>query len=131
MKRRRPLQSRVTTVIDVAREARVSVASVSRVVNGHANVTPETRQRVLEVIERLRYVPHTAARGLITKRTHVIGVLLPDLHGGFFSELIRSIDATAREHHLHLLLSSSHGDAAEMRAAIVAMRGRVEGLLIL
>jgi LacI family transcriptional regulator len=119
------------TVTDVAREARVSVASVSRVVNGHPNVTPETRQRILEAIDRLHYVPHTAARGLITKRTHVIGVLLPDLYGGFFSELIRGIDGAAREQRLQLLLSSSHGDAAEMVAAIRAMRGRIEGLLIL
>jgi LacI family transcriptional regulator len=119
------------TITDVAREARVSVASVSRVVNGHANVLPETRQRITEVIDRLRYVPHTAARSLATRRTHVIGVLLPDLYGGFFSELIRGIDAAARELGLHLLLSSSHGDATEMAAAIRAMRGRVEGLLVL
>ncbi|HMG22449.1 MAG TPA: LacI family DNA-binding transcriptional regulator, partial [Kofleriaceae bacterium] len=119
------------TITDVAREARVSVASVSRVVNGHANVLPETRQRIAEVIARLRYVPHTAARSLITRRTQVIGVLLPDLYGGFFSELIRGIDAAARDHQLHLLLSSSHGDASEMAAAIRAMHGRVEGLLVL
>jgi LacI family transcriptional regulator len=119
------------TITDVAREARVSVASVSRVVNGHANVLPETRQRITEVIDRLRYVPHTAARSLATRRTHIIGVLLPDLYGGFFSELIRGIDAAARELGLHLLLSSSHGDATEMAAAIRAMRGRVEGLLVL
>jgi LacI family transcriptional regulator len=129
--RRHAQQDRATTLTDVAREARVSVASVSRVVNGHTNVTPETRQRILDVVARLRYVPDTAARGLITKRTHVIGVLLPDVYGGFFSELIRGIDSAAREHHLQLLLSSSHGDAAEMGAAIRAMRGRVEGLLIL
>jgi LacI family transcriptional regulator len=131
LKSRSTAKPRATTITDVAREARVSVASVSRVVNGHSNVIPETRQRILEVIERLRYVPHTAARSLITKRTHVIGVLLPDLYGGFFSELIRGIDAAAREHKLHLLLSSSHGDATEMAAAIRAMRGRVEGLLVL
>jgi len=122
---------RASTITDVAREARVSVASVSRVINGHANVTPETRQRILEVVEQLRYVPHTMARSLITKRTHAIGVLLPDLYGGFFSELIRGIDAEARRQELHLLLSSSHGNTGEMAAAIRAMRGRVEGLLVL
>ena len=129
--RSQPPKPRATTVTDVARDARVSVASVSRVVNGHANVTAETRTRVLEAVERLRYVPHTAARSLITKRTHVIGVLLPDLYGGFFSELIRGIDSAAREQNLQLLLSSSHGNAEEMQVAIRAMRGRVEGLLIL
>src|SRR3954464_13880899 len=120
-----------TTITDVAREARVSVASVSRVVNGHANVLPETRQRIIDVIDRLRYVPHSAARSLITRRTHMIGALLPDLHGEFFSELIRGIDGAAREHGLHVLLSSSHGDAAEMAAAVRAMHGRVEGLVVL
>jgi len=119
------------TITDVAREARVSVASVSRVVNGHANVLPGTRQRITEVIARLRYVPHTAARSLITRNSHMIGVLLPDVYGEFFSELIRGIDTAARDHHLHLLLSSSHGDAAEMAAAIRAMHGRVEGLVVL
>src|SRR4249919_1755410 len=132
MTRRPPARTHASTTInDVAREARVSVASVSRVVNGHANVLPETRQRITEVIDRLRYVPHTAARSLVTRRTHMIGVLLPDLYGVFFSELIRGIDAAARELALHVLLSSSHGDATEMAAAIRAMRGRVEGLLVL
>ncbi|HSS01083.1 MAG TPA: LacI family DNA-binding transcriptional regulator [Kofleriaceae bacterium] len=122
---------RATTITDVAREARVSVASVSRVVNGHENVTPETRKRILDAVERLRYVPHTAARSLITRKSQAIGVLLPDLHGEFFSELIRGIDEAAREHRIHLLVSSSHGDATEMAEAIRAMRGRVEGLLVL
>lgn len=119
------------TLKDVAREARVSVASVSRVVNGHENVSDSTRKRILEVVERLRYVPHTGARSLITRRTHAVGVVLPDLHGEFFSELIRGIDAAARERGLHLLLSSAHDDPAEMTAAIRSMRGLVEGLLIM
>lgn len=129
--RRGAEEPRAATLTDVAREAGVSVATVSRVVNGQSNVTPETRDRIAEIIARLRYVPHTAARSLITKRTHVIGVLLPDIYGGFFSELIRGIDAAAREQQLQVLLSSSHGDAEQMRSAIRAMRGRVEGLLIL
>lgn len=119
------------TIKDVAREAGVSVASVSRVMNGHPNVLPQTRDHILQVVERLRYTPHLGARALITRRTRMIGVLLPDLHGEFFSELIRGIDAAAREERLHLLLSSAHGDAAEMAAAITAMHGRVEGLLIM
>jgi LacI family transcriptional regulator len=119
------------TIKDVAREAGVSVASVSRVMNGHDNVQAETRARILDVVERLRYAPHLGARELITKRTQVIGVLLPDLHGEFFSELIRGIDGAARERKLHLLLSSCHGGDAEMVEAIRAMRGRVEGLLIM
>ncbi len=124
-------KSSAVTIKDVAREAGVSVASVSRVINGHHNVQAQTRARILAVVERLRYTPHLGARELITRRSRVIGVLLPDLYGEFFSELIRGIDGAARERKLHLLLSSSHGDAAEMVAAIQSMRGRVEGLLIM
>ena len=64
-------------------------------------------------IERLGYVPHGAARSLITRRTNTIGVLLPDIYGEFFSELIRGIDATVRRSGYHLLVSSSHGDRGE------------------
>ncbi|MEO7149666.1 MAG: LacI family DNA-binding transcriptional regulator [Rhodanobacteraceae bacterium] len=119
------------TIKDVAKAAGVSVASVSRALNGHDNVTAETRQRIAGVARRLRYVPHSAARSLVTRRTQTIGALLPDLFGEFFSELIRGIDLAARARGLHLLVSSSHGDASEAAAALRAMQGRVDGLLIM
>ena len=86
------------TIKDVAREAKVSVASVSRVLNGSTAVTEATRKNVLNVVERMRYVPNVGARYLSTKQTNTIGVVLPDLYGEFFSELIRGIDAAARRH---------------------------------
>ena len=119
------------TIRDVAREAEVSVASASRALNGLANVTDATRDRVLDAAARLRYVPHTGARTLSTRRTDTIGVMLPDLHGEFFSEIIRGADLAARERGLHLLVSTSHDDAAEAAAAMRAMRGRVDGLLLM
>ncbi|HEX6833584.1 MAG TPA: LacI family DNA-binding transcriptional regulator, partial [Rudaea sp.] len=119
------------TIKDVAREARVSVASVSRALNGHASVTDQTRRRIMRIAEELRYMPHGAARSLITRRTQTIGALLPDLHGEFFSELIRGIDLAARARGLHLLVSSSHDDAREAAAALRAMQGRVDGLLVM
>jgi LacI family transcriptional regulator len=119
------------TIKDVAREAQVSIATVSRVVNGHGNVTDATRARILGVAERLRYVPDSAARSLITGLTHTIGVLLPDLYGEFFSEIIRGIDLAARKRGLHLLLSGVHGSSADAADAIRALRGRVDGLLIM
>jgi LacI family transcriptional regulator len=122
---------RAVTIRDVAREAGVSVASASRSLNGLDNVTPTTRDRVLDAAQRLRYLPHTAARALSTRRSDVIGVMLPDLHGEFFSEIIRGADLAARERGLHLLVSTSHGDAAEAAAAMRAMRGRVDGLLLM
>jgi LacI family transcriptional regulator len=119
------------TIKDVALKARVSIASVSRALNGTGTVTRETRERVLRAAQQLRYTPHQAARSLITRRTRTIGVLLPDLHGEYFSELIRGIDKAARELGLHLLVSSSHGDSAEARLALESMNGRVDGVLIM
>jgi LacI family transcriptional regulator len=119
------------TIKDVAREAGVSVASVSRALNGGNGVTEANGQRIREVATRLSYVPHAAARSLITRRTHTIGALLPDLHGEFFTELIRGIDLAARARGLHLLVSSSHEGADEAAAALRAMQGRVDGMLIL
>jgi len=122
---------RVVTIKDVAREAKVSVATVSRALNGSADVTPATRARIERAATRLRYVPMGAARSLVTRRTQAVGALLPDLFGEFFSELIRGIDLAARAHGLHLLVSSSHGDADEAAVALRAMQGRVDGVLIM
>jgi LacI family transcriptional regulator len=119
------------TIRDVARKARVSVATVSRVLNGKGPVLETTRARIQATIESLGYVPHGAARSLITRRTNTIGVLLPDIYGEFFSELIRGIDAAVRRAGFHLLVSGSHGDRAETGAVFRAMRGRVDGLVVL
>ncbi|TLY61726.1 MAG: LacI family transcriptional regulator, partial [Gammaproteobacteria bacterium] len=119
------------TLRDVAREAQVSTATVSRVINGHGNVSDATRERILGIAERLRYVPDSAARSLSTGLTHTIGVLLPDLYGEFFSEIIRGIDQAARRRGLHLLLSGVHGSARETATTIRALKGRVDGLLIM
>jgi LacI family transcriptional regulator len=119
------------TIKDVARKARVSVATVSRVLNDKQSVRDETRQRVQATIKQLRYAPHGTARSLITRQTKTIGVLLPDIYGEFFSELIRGIDATVRRSGYHLLVSGSHGDKSEAGAMLRAMRGRVDGLIVL
>lgn len=121
----------MVTIKDVAREAKVSVATVSRALNGGVGVTPATRGRVERVAARLRYVPMGAARSLVTRRTLAVGALLPDLYGEFFSELIRGIDLAARRHGLSLLLSSSHGNGDEAAVALRALQGRVDGMLIM
>lgn len=119
------------TIRDVARKAGVSLATVSRALNNGAYVTKETRERVRSAADQLGYLPHIGARSLITKRTGTLGVLLPDLYGEFFSELIRGIDRTAQRHHFHLLLASSHSDAREIAAAVGSMRGRVDGFIVM
>jgi LacI family transcriptional regulator len=119
------------TIKDVARKARVSVATVSRVLNEKEAVREQTRRRIQATIDRLGYAPHGAARSLSTRQTKTIGVLLPDIYGEFFSELIRGIDATMRRNGHHLLVSGSHGDKGERGAMLRAMRGRVDGLIVL
>ena len=119
------------TIRDVARRAAVSVASASRALNNHASVTPATRQRVIDAARALDYVPHLGARSLSRGRSNTIGVVLPDLFGEFFSEIIRGIDYAAHRRGLQLLLSNMHGSAEETELAIRAMRGRVDGLLVM
>lgn len=122
---------RSVTIRDVAREADVSVASASRALNGSSAVTAQTRARVLNAARKLRYVPHVGARSLITQRTGMIGVVLPDVYGEFFSEFIRGVDGGARARGYHLFVSGSHGDADEAAEVIHAMRGRVDGMIVM
>lgn len=119
------------TIKEVAKEAGVSIATVSRVFNSSGPVNEDTKQKILDVAQRLRYMPHGAARSLITSKTHTLGVLLPDLYGEFFSEVIRGIDHAARGAGYHVLLSSSHAERKEVEAALQAMRGRVDGMIIM
>ena len=74
------------TIRDVAREAGVSVASASRALNNHANVTVEMRDLVRAAAAKLRYVPHSGARSLTRQKSDSIGVVLPDLFGGYYCE---------------------------------------------
>lgn len=119
------------TIRDVAREAAVSVASVSRALNGHSSVHPETRARVVAAADALGYVPHAGARSLSLARSHAIGVVLPDLHGEFFSEIVRGMDREVGARGYHLLLSNMHADAELAAQAMRSMRGRVDGLIVM
>lgn len=119
------------TIRDVARVAEVSVASVSRAMNGLDNVHPDTRARVLAAAAQLGYVPHAGARSLSMARAHAIGVVLPDLHGEFFSEIVRGMDREASSRGFQLLLSNMHQDLGLAAQALRAMRGRVDGLLVM
>jgi len=119
------------TIRDVARRAGVSVTTVSRALNGSGPVQEDTRLRVAAAAADLRYLPHGTARSLITRRTDVVGVVLPDLFGEFFSEVIRGMDPRAQERGYHLLLSGSHDGKREIEFALGAMRGRVDGMIVM
>lgn len=123
--------SGTATIRDVARASNVSIATVSRVFNHSPLVSEETRQRVTAAASRLGYWPNGIARSLITNRTHTLGLLLPDLHGEFFSEVIHGVDAISREQGYHLLVSRSSAGGDELTEALRSMRGRVDGLVVM
>lgn len=119
------------TIRDVARRAGVSVASVSRALNGRESVHSATREKVMAAVDALGYVPHAAARSLSLAQSHAIGVVVPALHGEFFSELLRGMDTAATEAGYQLLLSTLKPDVEVNRATLRSMRGRVDGLIVM
>lgn len=119
------------TIRDVARRAKLSVATVSRALNGFDNVSEQARERVTQAVRELGYVPHAGARSLSLARTNAIGVVLPDLHGEFFSEIVRGMDREASRRGYLLLLSNLHARAEQAQLALRAMHGRVDGLIVM
>lgn len=118
------------TIYDVAREANVSMATVSRVVNGNPNVKPATRKKVLNTIERLGYRPNAVARGLASKRTTTVGVIIPDISNIFFSELARGIDDIATMYKYNIILSNSdQNKEKELRLINNMFEKQVDGLI--
>lgn len=119
------------SIEDVASEAGVSIATVSRVINNPSLVAAETTERVQAAIRRLGYVPNPFAQGLITRASRVLGIALPDIHGEFYSELLRGADAEARRMDYHLLVSSEHlRNASDSPRRNLAF-GLVDGLALM
>jgi DNA-binding LacI/PurR family transcriptional regulator len=100
-------KNRPPTIADVARHADVSIATVSRVLNGTTPVQPEKADRVRLAMEELQFVPRQAARVLASKRTNTIGLLLPEISGAFFSPMLKGIEAAAHEAGYDLLVHST------------------------
>ena len=98
----------------VARAADVSIATVSRVINNSELVSPETGARVRRAIDTLGFRPNRFAQGLMTRRSRVLGISLPDVYGEFYSAIMRAADARARSHGYHLLVATEprRGDRA-------------------
>ncbi|OIK16929.1 catabolite control protein A [Bacillus sp. MUM 116] len=120
------------TIYDVAREANVSMATVSRVVNGNPNVKPVTRKKVLEVIERLGYRPNAVARGLASKKTTTVGVIIPDISNIFYAELARGIEDIATMYKYNIILSNSDQNKDKELHLFNTMLGKqVDGIIFM
>ncbi len=93
------------TIYDVAREARVSMATVSRV-KCNENVKAELKNKVNEVIKRLNYRPNAVARGLASKKTTTVGVIIPDISNIYYSQLARGLEDIATMYKYHSIISN-------------------------
>ncbi|RBW46381.1 DNA-binding transcriptional regulator GalS [Psychromonas sp. B3M02] len=108
----------MATIKDVAREAGVSIATVSRVVNNSPKAGKASIKAVRTAMKKLGYRPNVNARALVSKNSNTIGVLVSDISDPFFGALIKSVDQVAREHNKHLLIGNGYHDADSEREAI-------------
>lgn len=126
------MDKQTITIYDVAREAGVSMATVSRVVNGNPNVKPTTRKKVLEVIDRLDYRPNAVARGLASKKTTTVGVIIPDVTNLYFSSLARGIDDIATMYKYNIILANSdENDQKEVQVLNTLLAKQVDGVIFM
>jgi LacI family transcriptional regulator len=118
------------TLADIARELGVSKMTVSRAINNHPLIHPETRERVLEVARRKNYQPNQHARALATNRSYLIGIVVPDLMNLYFAEVARAIESIARPAGFQLLICSTDEDAEREIGEVEALLLRTDGLII-
>ncbi|OCA96928.1 LacI family DNA-binding transcriptional regulator [Clostridium beijerinckii] len=120
------------TIVDVAKKANVSVATVSRVMNGNYPVKEETRKRVLEVIEELKYIPNMQARELTKQKSATIGVVVPSINNMFFPEVINGIESSLKANNLSLVLACSNNDSEEEKLCVNNLLSRnVSGIIVI
>ncbi|MEP7135475.1 MAG: LacI family DNA-binding transcriptional regulator [Chloroflexota bacterium] len=118
------------TIADVAERAGVSIATVSRVLNGNVPVQAEKAERVRLAMDELQFVPRTAARVLASKRTHTIGLILPEISGAFFSPMLRGIEAEAHAIDYDLLIHSMHATLSNPHHSSPLGEHNTDGLLV-
>jgi LacI family transcriptional regulator, galactose operon repressor len=120
-----------TTMKRIAGELGVSITTVSKVLNNHADISAATRSRVLAKVAELGYQRNAVARSLSLRRTHTLGIVIPDLMHSFFVEIVAGIEPVASVRGFGLLLCSSGEDPRKERAELEMLRGRqVDGVVI-
>jgi DNA-binding LacI/PurR family transcriptional regulator len=122
---------RATSLADIARLARLSTATVSRVLSGAPGPSQRSRDEVLAAAAKLGYTPNALARAMSTLRSGLIGIAVADLEDPFFTELLAGAQQRARQHRFHLLVSCSHRDPSIECGLIEDFRGyRAEGIVL-
>ncbi|BCZ48760.1 LacI family transcriptional regulator [Clostridium gelidum] len=120
------------TIVDVAKKANVSVATVSRVMNGNYPVKAETKKRVLEVVNELNYIPNMQARELTQQKSSTIGVVVPSINNMFFPEVIKGIESNLKLNSLSLVLACSNNDKEDEKLCVNNLLSRnVSGIIVI
>lgn len=120
-----------TTIYDVAKEAGVSIATVSNAINGKGKVSKKKREEILQVMERLNYQPSVIASALMGKRTYTIGLLIPDVSNPFFSEIARTVEDLAHsEGYSVIVCSTDNRDERVEKYVRLLEQKNVDGILI-
>jgi LacI family transcriptional regulator len=116
---------------DVARRADVSIKTVSRVVNDQGEISEDTRQRVMAVINELGYRPNMVARGLVTQRTFTVGLVVADITNPFFPEVARGVQDVARTRDYNVFLCNSDENQQEELRTLHSLAAQgVDGIII-
>lgn len=130
-KKKLPVAGKAASIYDVAREARVSVFTVSAVVNHKSHVGKKLRQRVELAIRKLNYRPNLLARSLAKQKTHTIGMIVPDISNPFFPMVVRGAEDAAQKRGYNLLLCNSDDtQEKEENALELLLSKRVDGILL-
>jgi LacI family transcriptional regulator len=126
-----PITTPATTMKRIAGELGVSITTVSKVLNNRADIGHATRARVLAKVAELGYQPNAVARSLTLRRTHILGIVIPDLMHSFFVEIVAGIESVARPRGYGLLLCSSNEDPRKEGEEIEMLRHRqVDGIVL-
>lgn len=121
----------MATIKDVAKEAGVSVATVSRVVNKSPKASKAAIESVNTAMKKLGYRPNANARALVSKSTNTIGVMVGDVSDPFFGSMLKAVDNVAQTHQKHLLIGNGYHDATTEKEAIeLLINNRCESLII-
>ncbi|MFF0264293.1 LacI family DNA-binding transcriptional regulator [Kribbella sp. NPDC004536] len=120
---------RPATIYDVAARAKLSIATVSRVLQGTGPVSAKARARVDQAAQELNYVPLRAARSLAVQRHEAHGLVLPDLAGPFYGDLLMGYERWAGEHGQSVVITVTHGNP-DPRRTVMDLAGRVDGIVV-
>lgn len=125
-------QSKKVTIKDVAREAGVSYATVSRALSGSVEISENTRHRIMEICDEMDYSPNSVARSMVIKKTNTIGVIVPSIENDFMSEVVSSIELRLRDNGYNIMACNSLYDLSiEKNALQLLISKQVDGLIII